>query len=269
MVRYLIRLSILLPIMAAVGGCLSLGSELSHAKPKFQNDHYALVEGQKKSSLGCVFDYRIFEPKAPISSTLVILGHGFLRNQNRLIDLSKALANSGIRTVTMDYCNMRPWNGNHQANAQDMRGLATALGNEQNVIYGGFSAGALAAVLAADESTKAVFILDFVDQADLGKAALSALQIPLIGMHGPPSACNANSQAQNAVENYLQDRAKRTGVYQLISDASHCEFESPSNWLCRAACADDDPESDNQRTRQLIIDRSVEMLKPYLDAPAA
>ena len=92
----------------------------------------------------------------------------FLRDQDNLVGLSRALANHGIQVVTLDFCNMRLWNGNHESNGLDMRALAQKLRMSDNIIYGGFSAGALAAVLAADDDTRAILALDLVDQNDLG-----------------------------------------------------------------------------------------------------
>ena len=193
-----------------------------------------------------------------------MLGHGFLRDQDRLVALSRALANAGIRTVTLNFCNMQPWNGNHQANAADMRNLAAELNRDSDIIFGGFSAGALAAVLASDQRTRAIYLLDFVDQSNLGATALASLGVPLSGLHGPPSDCNANNAGKLAIEDYLATRKNITTSYELVERASHCEFESPSNWLCKLVCADDDAPSENEATRQLIIDQSVVKIKRLL-----
>ncbi len=257
-----------MPVFAIIGGCLSLGSGFSPAHPRLNQDTYQLIEGNHRSVRGCTFDYRVFEPLQPLSPATVMLGHGFLRNQDRLVALSRALANAGIRAVTLNFCNMRPWNGYHEVNARDMRQLAEALDRSEDIIFGGFSAGALAAVLAADAGTRALFVLDFVDQADRGKQALATLDIPIIGLHGPSSACNAQNQGKQAISQYLLDHGSDTDNYQLVADASHCEFESPSNWLCEITCADDDSVQQNQQTREQIIEQSIQILKTHLVPPS-
>lgn len=257
-------MTLLAPVVATVAGCLSLSAAVSSAQPRPQYDQYELSEGIRRSEQGCQFAYRVFEPATPISPSTVMMGHGFLRNQDRLIALSRALANAGIRTVTLNFCNMQPWNGNHRANAADMRNLAAELDRVNDVIFAGFSAGALAAILASDQRTKAIFLLDFVDQSDLGATALASLGVPLSGLHGPPSDCNANNAGKVVIDDYLATRKNIATGYELIESASHCEFESPSNWLCNLVCSDNDSPSDNETTRQLIIDQSVDKIKHLL-----
>lgn len=265
MIPCLFRIGLFLPLIVMTGGCLSLGAGQSPAHPRPETDHYSLVESSDQSSSGCKFGYRVFEPHQAISPSTVILGHGFLRNQDRMVKLSQAMANAGIRTITLDFCGMRPWNGNHQANASDMHKLATKLGRTDDIVYGGFSAGALAAVLAADQKTRAVLILDFVDQNNLGANALQSLQIPVIGLHGPPSSCNADGSGRATIAQHLKNRDRPDSEYALVDNASHCEFESPTNWLCQTACGDDDSTSDNNDTRQFIIDKTIEKIKPHLN----
>ncbi|MFK7893399.1 MAG: alpha/beta hydrolase [Granulosicoccus sp.] len=255
-----------LGIMSVATGCLSVGNIHTRAQPKQALDRYSLVDGTYVSEQGCRFDYRVYEPDMPVGSSSVLLGHGFLRDQDKLISLSRALANSGIRAITLNFCNMRPWNGNHEANAIDMRNLARHLDTLDDVVFGGFSAGGLAAILAADENTRAVFLLDFVDQAGLGASALKKLQVPVTGFHGPPSSCNANNSGVSTIEQHLGRQENLSIGYTMIGEASHCEFESPTDWLCKLTCADDDKAADNETTRQSIITKSVERVKRYINA---
>jgi len=59
--------------------------------------------------------------RAAIAATdeWVVIGHGFLRNQTRMHGLAQAIAAAGMNAVTVDFCNMRLWNGAHRRNAQD------------------------------------------------------------------------------------------------------------------------------------------------------
>lgn len=262
---WFIRLGMLAPIILISGGCLSLGAgQSSPAQPRQHADRYTLFESSHLSARGCEYDYRVFEPAQAISPSTVMLGHGFLRDQDRLVELSRALANSGIRTVTLDFCNMRPWNGNHRANAIDMHDLAQILGRSDDVLFGGFSAGALAAILAADSRTRAIVLLDFVDQNNLGANALETLPIPVIGLHGPPSSCNADGLGTAAVAQHLRNLDRTGTEYSLVENASHCEFESPTNWLCQSVCGDNDSASHNRETRQFIIDETIRKIRPHL-----
>ena len=250
----------LLPLLLA-GGCLSLGAGNTGALPRAEHDNYTLQESAARSPAGCQFDYRIYQPAQTTTSTTIVIGHGFLRDQDNMIGLSRALANRGIPAVTLDFCNMRPWNGHHQRNAQDMAHLANLLGRSDNIIYAGFSAGALAALLAADDSTRAILALDLVDQDNLGRDAIEQLTAPLIGLAGPPSACNANNQAED-IFSMRNDRQLES--LSIVAGASHCEFESPSNWLCEVACGDDDSEQADTMQRSAIIKRSINAVLPFL-----
>ncbi len=245
-------------------GCLSMGTDIISAPPRAKLDNYTLHELSASSLAGCEFDYRVYQPTRATTTTSIIIGHGFLRNQDNMVGLSRALANRGIPAITLNFCNMRPWNGHHERNARDMRHLATLLGRAHDIIYAGFSAGALAAVLAADNNTRAIMALDLVDQNNLGLDAIKKLSVPLLGLSGPPSACNANNQS-NAVFSSRNER--RSGSPGIVPGASHCEFESPSNWLCAVACGDDDGKQTDMMQRSNIIEKSIDALLPFLSPP--
>jgi len=224
-------------------GCLTLGARHAGPAPREGIDRWTLREGMQRSQAGCRYAYRVFEPTGGTGQgttgtprAAILLGHGFLRDQDTLIDLAAALAEAGYRAVTLDFCNMRPWNGHHRRNADELLALAAREGLPGRTVYAGFSAGALAALLAGadDPAALGVVTLDLVDQAGLGLTAANALAVPLRGLAGPDSACNANGNARAA---FLTDGAS----LQRIDGASHCEFESPTNWLCEVACGDETP----------------------------
>lgn len=176
--------------------------------------------------------------------------------------LSRALADQGIQVVTLDFCNMRLWNGHHQRNAYDMRSLATQLDIADDVVYAGFSAGALAAVMAADNGTRAILALDMVDQDDQGLEAIKSLSTPLIGLSGPSSSCNANNNAKAVFDTRKNDPQSR--LVQL-EGVSHCDFETPSDWLCELVCSGAKRvRAQVESDRKSIIIDSIEALLPYL-----
>jgi hypothetical protein len=125
--------------------------------------------------------------------------------------------------ATVDFCNARPWDGGHAQNGRDMVALAKSLG-KRPVVYGGFSAGALAALVGArqDPSSLGVVALDLVDDGGLG--------LPMFGLMGEPSACNAQGNGTSVYS------AARFGNAEVIQGAGHCDFESPTSWFCELVC---------------------------------
>jgi hypothetical protein len=109
--------------------------------------------------------------------------------------------------------------------------LARHLGAEAT-LYAGFSAGGLAAVVAGrqDPGALGVVALDLVDQDAIGVAAASGLDAPLVGLVGEPSACNAQN---NGLAVY--DVHARAEVIP-VPGATHCDFETPTDGLCRLVC---------------------------------
>lgn len=148
--------------------------------------------GSVSSATGCHLHYRLYLPldmssEASIRS-LVVLGHGFLRSQEHMRDLATAIARSGVPVATLDFCNTRLWDGRHFRNGLDMIRVADALEAERR-IYAGFSAGALAALVAAhvDSNSLGIVGLDLVDAQGLGKRLAASLRRPIFGVFGDPS----------------------------------------------------------------------------------
>lgn len=234
-------LGALLMMVVAPSGCAWPGSNRSgkSANPPF--DKLEIRDHRLQLLVGPPLAYRTFQPISQPASGLIehkdqdppwiILAHGFLRNQGHMRGLAIALADAGFPVATLNSRHDSPFSGGHLAHSRDMRELAGALG-AQRVIYAGFSAGALAALLAArkDPAAMGVLTLDLVDSQDLGRQAAAGLQAPLIALTGAPTNCNAYNNA--------------APVYQSASSisltpfpqASHCDFESPSDWLCLVLC---------------------------------
>lgn len=190
-----------------------------------------VTDGVTLSMTGCELHYRVYRPTGADPGDLVVVGHGFLRAKERMTGLAHAVAKSGVTTVTLDFCNDRFWNGGHFRNALDLTRVAEALG-ARRVVYTGFSAGALAALIAARNDTRAIGVvaLDLVDAQHLGVRAAASMERPVIGLVGEPSCCNAQN---NGLTVYA---VSRTSDVKRIVGADHCDFESPTDWLCRLAC---------------------------------
>jgi pimeloyl-ACP methyl ester carboxylesterase len=212
--------------------------------------------GSLESTSGCRIDTLLYRPERPRTDALVVLGHGFLRDQGRMAGLAEALARAGIRTVTLDFCNSRFWDGRHVQNGRDMRRVAEHLGAHR-VVYVGFSAGGLSALVAAwdDPRTAGVLTLDLVDDGRLGEGLARTLRVPLLGLQGDPAPCNAQA-------NGLAVFAASTKAQILrVPGATHCDFESPTDWLCESVCGRSDSAADRRRE---VIERSVAIVTRLL-----
>lgn len=228
--------------------------------------------GSLTSSTGCKVDYRVFRPpeaSAHQALPLVVIGHGFLRSQARMQGLAEAVAQTGAVAVTLDYCNMRPWDGQHRQNGRDMVAVANTVGGAlgtKTVVYTGFSAGGLAALMAArrDPHAIGVLTLDLVETGGLGVSAASQLDKPLIGLAGEPTNCNAQGNAAAVF------RASLGATQYRIPGASHCDFESPTDRLCELVCADPTPTSEadaDALRRQIIGQASAAIQRLTTQAP--
>ncbi len=233
-----------LAIAVAVPGC---PARVTRDQP---TGTLAPAAGSLQSVTGCQIDTRLFSPERPRTDALVVLGHGFLRSQERMAGLAQALAVAGVPTITLDFCNSRPWDGRHVQNGQDMRRVADRLG-ARRVVYAGFSAGGLSALVAAwgDPRAVGVLTLDLVDDGGLGEGLARTLPIPLLAIQGDPAPCNAQG---NGLRVFAASRRARV---LTVADASHCDFESPTDWLCESICGQ--PDSGSEERRREVIARSV------------
>ncbi|WP_245535797.1 alpha/beta hydrolase [Thiorhodococcus drewsii] len=224
----------------ALAGCFGPLLQVEPGQPRvdavekavrFGSSPIAVETGAIASRTGCALDYSLYRPDAARTGDLVILGHGFLRSRDRMAGLAESLASTGLSVATLDFCNVRPWDGSHVQNGFDMMALADALGAKR-VVYAGFSAGALAALVAGRNDPRAlgVVTLDLVDADGIGRRMASGMERPLIGLFGDPSSCNAYNNGLAVYAVAAQARILR------FSGADHCDFESPTDWLCRLVC---------------------------------
>jgi hypothetical protein len=112
----------------------------------------------------------------------------------------------------------------------------------QRVVLVGFSAGGLSSLLAAGAPGVVGYVgLDPFDKVQgggaLGRDFAPGLRTEALLLRAPPSRCNAQAVAApwgGLLPRLLEDR--------LIEGASHCDFESPTDWMCRVACGATDPK---------------------------
>jgi pimeloyl-ACP methyl ester carboxylesterase len=245
----------LLLLLAGCSGLLLRDDGGADSRPA--PDGVSVAAADSQSSSGCRIDYRVYTTSAGDSDGIVVLAHGFLRSQDRMQALAHALAARGVTVATLDFCSQTPWNGQHVQNARDMRTVADAL-HAQRVVYAGFSAGGLAAVLAARADPRAVgaVTLDLVDQQGLGARAAAGLYKPLIALTGEPTACNAMANGRNVYA------AARRARVQHIAGAGHCDFEAPTDALCRLVCTD--PDGDAPPLRGRIVEDAARAAQALL-----
>jgi dienelactone hydrolase len=180
---------------------------------------------------------------------------------------AQALADAGVLVLTPDL----PCTFDFRCNARALAALVASLrageafkavgAPVQKVMLVGFSAGGLSSLLAADVPGVVGYVgLDPFDRVmpgeaeRLGLAAAGRLRTEALLLRAPPSRCNAEAVAApwaTTLPVLWRD--------ELIAGASHCDFESPSDWMCRLACGDTDPAR-QQRVRQGLLDAAARWL---------
>jgi dienelactone hydrolase len=204
-------------------------------------------------------------PQAGPLRGAAILSHGFTRSRSTLSGHAQALADAGVLAITPDL----PCTFDFRCNARALAALVGSLraGGAfgppvQGVMLVGFSAGALSSLLAASTPGVVGYVgLDPFDRTmageteRLGLSAAGRLRTEALLLRAPPSRCNAEAVAApwgGVLPQLWRD--------ELIAGASHCDFESPSDWMCRLACGDTDPQR-QQRVRQAILDAAARWMR--------
>jgi pimeloyl-ACP methyl ester carboxylesterase len=203
----------------------------------------------------------VYSPPQPTRGAVVLV-HGFMRNRATMADHAQALANEGVLAVVPDM----PYLVDSRDNARALVELVTQLrrgeiaGPIEQVVLVGFSAGGLAALLAASTPGVVGYVgLDAFDRPNgVGLAAARTLPVPSKMLRGPPSFCNAygiSGPWAAALPPPTEDR--------ILDSATHCDFEAPTNRACTLFCGATDPQ--RQRiVRQTLIDA----VREWLLAPA-
>lgn len=169
----------------------------------------------------------------------VVLAHGFTRTRATMAEHAAALAALGLIAAVPDL----PYVTDSRANARVLADLVQWLraGTQTpavaRVVLVGFSAGGLAALLAADAPGVAGYVgLDPFDRpGGVGRDKAAQLTVPARLVRARPSACNAFSIAEPWVKalRALEDD-------RIIEGASHCDFEAPTDRLCQWVCGQAD-----------------------------
>lgn len=201
---------------------------------------------------GCDVRYERYQPAAPRTNAVILLAHGFKRDLSTMRGWASHWAAAGIPVVIPSLCRSSWLQGRHAQNADDLIALRAHLGIRKT-IYAGFSAGGLAAYLAAleDQTTIAYLGLDPVDSGKLAAKASKRLQVQGLFLFAGASICNGRNNFLP-----LAEKLALSEVLQL-GHATHCEFEWPFDSKCNWVCSRSDnhsPAEVQREIRQLIDD---------------
>ena len=181
----------------------------------------------------------------------VVLSHGLLRSRETMAGFAQELANRGLVAVAADM----PTTADTKANAQALRDVVAALRSGRfsapvdRVVLVGFSMGGLWSILAADAPGVVGWVgLDPVDLRDArGLEAARALRVPAALVRAPATPCNAYGSAAPWNKAFA-----RPAGDTLVADATHCDFESPTDGWCRFFCGESD-EARQRRVREALF----------------
>jgi pimeloyl-ACP methyl ester carboxylesterase len=180
----------------------------------------------------------IYRPGDGVSAGVAIIAHGFTRSRTRHRDLGRALAEAGVTAVIPDLPNVMDLWGNGNAivdlvDKLDAGAFGPMPAGRAHLVLIGTSAGGLATVLAAAKlpGLAGWIGLDPVDRTGTGSDAAAQLDAPAVVLLGGASSCNLFGSGRNIAR--ALPHLVRTVA---LKEASHCDFEDPTNNLCRVLC---------------------------------
>lgn len=206
----------------------------------------------------------IYQPQVtPIGAAIV--SHGFTRSRTTMSEHAQALAAIGLLVLTPDM----PCTFDFRCNARSIAQLVNLLrdggnfgGAVDRVMLVGFSAGGLSSLLAASTPGVVGFVgLDPFDRIMpgekqyLGADAAKRLSTEALLIRAPASKCNAQSVAAA-----WKTELKALLTDNLIPGASHCDFEAPTDWICKLACGETEV-SRQSIVRQGILDAASRWMR--------
>jgi len=235
---------------------LLLGAATTVAQPALFTVHTEAAE-----LAGHQVQVDVFLPAAELPTGVAIVAHGFTRSRARHQDLGRSLAAAGVIVVIPDLPYILDHWGNGKAIVELAHKLeAGALGlpptERSHLVLVGTSAGGLATVLAAAKlpGLGGWVGLDPVDRTGSGIRAASQLTSPAIVLLAEPSSCNLYGSGGS-----IAQAAPTLLRSTFLHGASHCDFEGPTNKLCRVVCGQSSAEM-RALAREETVTAVVEML---------
>ena len=208
-------------------------------------------------------DYSIYYPVNHESEVVVLLVHGFSREQSVMAGFAEHFASWGIKTITMNLLHSSIVDNDPILDALDINILADSIGQGLPIVYVGHSSGGMRSVLAASQNSSAIAVLglDLVDALYPGTdnqyyalSLVSNMMIPVWGMFGESSACNANSNGLNVFQDAVQGNAV------IITEADHCNFELPTNFLSSLLCGQENYTFSDDDIEEVVLNLSTSFI---------
>ena len=203
----------------------------------------------------------IYRPGSGVSAGVAIIAHGFARSRVRHRDLGRAMAEAGVTAVIPDLPNVMDLWGNGNAivdlvDKLDAGAFGKLPSDRSHLVLIGTSAGGLATVLAAAKMPGlAGWIgLDPVDRTGTGSEAAAQLSAPAVVLLGGASSCNLFGSGRTIA--HALPNLVRTTAWK---EASHCDFEDPTNNFCRVLCGNSSAKM-QARIRTETVRATLELL---------
>ena len=207
--------------------------------------------------------YSLYYPVNHESEVIVLLAHGFSRDRSVMAGFAEHFSSWGIKTITINLLHSSIFDNNPILDALDINIVADQIGQGLPIIYVGHSSGGMRSVLAASQNSNAISVLglDLVDDLYPGTdneyyalSAVSNMMVPVWGMFGESSACNANNNGVNVFQYAVQGNAV------IITEADHCDFELPTNLLCSLLCAQENFIFSDEDIEDVVLNLSTSFI---------
>lgn len=183
--------------------------------------------GAGSFATSCTMQYDVYSPSDVEDPPQVILAHGFQGSKGSMVGWATHWASWGVEVVAPNLCHATIIDADHAQNGADLIALADGLGIDAP-IYAGYSAGGLAAVVAAagDPSTVAIVGLDMVDANGIGADNAAGVTVPAHDVVGESVMCNSSA---NGVPVF---GAMADADVLRVTEADHCDFQDPGDLTC-------------------------------------
>lgn len=252
---------------------LALAGTLAVATLAYPQGLPIAVHTETMSLAGFDQSVDIYRPLGATAHGVAVVAHGWTRTRSRHSDLGRALADAGVTAVIPDLPNVMNLWGNGDAIVELVRQLEAGVFGlppleRSRLVLIGTSAGGLATVLASARlpGLAGWVGLDPVDRTGTGRDAAAELASPAIVLLAESSGCNLFGSGRSIARALPQLRR-----INVIEGASHCDFESPTNNLCRVLCGGGTDEQ-TVRIRHETVEATLELLgteaRRTRDAPA-
>ena len=208
-------------------------------------------------------EYSMFLPVGSDNLTYIILSHGFSRNKSVMAGLANHFASWGLNVITVDLLHASIFDNDPLQDANDLNLIAHQICGDVPIIYAGQSAGGMRSIVAAYQDTNAIAVLglDLVDASNpswsdgyLALTTAANISIPVWGLHGEASSCNANGNGLSVFTQAASGNAIR------VTNADHCDFELPTNILCTLLCQESSGDFTDQEIQNIILNLSTGFL---------